>query len=704
MTYPLRTPEKVQFWSSRIDYTIRKLRPLFQACEVLTNQYYNEPSTEREASGGSRIGEEEHIRRTKCNIIYGYIDQSLSNMLDRAPVFQCFPETVEAAQRTDPADPNSPTFATGTSKIVNYRYRETNQLRVDERVALSSFLFPYGVAKIGYTHDMDRKMQELLQPAVSTELEFEDPNEENLFLSIGQPTRVSDEQDHRWHIETHTTLLQGGILGMTGEQADTVEQTVVEHVKLHKRFFDRSDPAANTNIQRESPFAVWWPSDMFLTDLLSMEGPQDARWIAFGWELPFEEVQGSADYENTSDLKPSRWNDAPDRQPGVENDAFDMVQGWEVWAKNFPIGRGKFRDLLLTVAEGHDKFLRYEEEWPYDRIDDYPCETLSFTSGLRRWFHKPPVLQGGGDTVQALVNEVLDANLSTIRKQKNVWLVDPASGITTEILQKVLDAPDGSAIQVPGLMDAKGTAVLPLPFHQIPPEKGEMISVLQTMFDRALGTPQPIRMPSTDTATEASIVEKRNTSRENRKAGLLAEFQVRKARKMWQLDAQFQSPRLFLVDKHSAQFLQITAEMAKGEYLFTMDITSQSTALAVERSQWMDLLNLFAGLTPVMIQTFGMPPNLPELARRLLVRGFNERVVEEILPMLETAAQKMAAAPLFGPDGQPLAPQAQVQEPASQAAVQQGRATGREVGALAPEQFNRDVPNEGRQAGEVLRG
>lgn len=701
MAYPTREPERVQFWSTRIDYTIRKLKPLFGACEVLADQFYNEATTSREASAGSGSDLEDHIRRTKSNIIYGYIDQSLSNMLDTNPVFQSFPENQTAAEQIDSDDSNSLTRAQGQAKIMNYRYRETNQLRVDERVALSAFLFPYGVAKIGYTADREKMMQELLQPEVSGELVFEDPSEENLFLQIGQSTKVEAEQDHRHHIDIHMFLLQGGLLGMADAAIEAVSLIVNDHIALHKKFMDRKNPSANTNVQNESPFAVHWPSDMFLTDLMSMEGPQDARWCAFGWELPVEEVQGDINYENTAKLKPSRWRDAPEREEGADYDGFDVVRGWEVWAKNFPVGRGKFRDIVLTVAEGHPKFLRYEEEWPYQYIEDYPCETLSFTPGLRRWFTKPTMLLGGGDTVQSLVNEVLDAHLSIIRKQKNVWLVDPASGITTEIMKKIMDAPDGSVIPVPGLMEAKGSAVVPLPFHQIPPEKGELLNVLQAMFDRSLGTPQPQRMEQSDTATEADIIERRNTSREGRKSNLLSEFQVRKARKMWQLDAQYRPTRLFLLDRNANTFLELTAEMAKGEYMTTMDITSHTTAKTVERSQWMDLLNLFAGLTPIFVEFWKVPPNLPELARRLLARGFDEHMVDEILPMLREAAGALegAGAIQFDEEGNPI-----VQDPAALEAVQEGRNRTERIGPALPDQFSEETPSPGRQTGDAVTG
>ena len=74
---------------------------------------------------------EEHVRRTKAGIVYGWIDQSLANLLDRDPVLRMQPENKAAAMRINPGDPNSMSRARGNSKIVNYRYRETGQLRVD---------------------------------------------------------------------------------------------------------------------------------------------------------------------------------------------------------------------------------------------------------------------------------------------------------------------------------------------------------------------------------------------------------------------------------------------------------------------------------------------------------------------------------------------------------------------------------------------
>ena len=699
MAYPTAQDLRVQYWQGQIGFVQKKVKPLFEACNILVNQFYNEATTEREQDAGD--AEEEHVRRVKSGLIHGFIDQSLANMLDRAPTFQCYPETKEAAQKLDPMDPHGPTMASGVAKISNYRYRETNQLRVDERCALDAFLFPYGVAKIGFELDVDAVEQELLQD--TTVLDMEDPAEENVFLKGGIPVRVQDVQDHLFHIQVHQNELRLLLEDVDSDELRSlIRESYLDHIKLHKLFNDRPAPSANTNVHRGSPYAVRWQPDLFLTDAFSLDGPMDARWIAFGWELPIDEVRANPAYRNVDDLEPSRYKDAPDKEGDLESDGFDVVRGWEVWARNFPAGKNKFRNLFFTLVEGSEKFLQYEEEWPYDRIDNYPVETLTFQTGVRQWFHKPPLLMAGGDTVQALTNEIMDSFLYTIRKQKNIWLVDPAAGIDRDILQDILDAPDGSVVEVPGLSEQGSNVIMPLPFLSVPADKSGMLNLLQQMFDRSAGTPQPVSMPATETATEASILEKKNTSRENRRSALLSEFQVRKARKMFQLDSQFRPEKLFLLDKNANQFISLSKELVEGEYLFTMDVSSQSTALAVERSQWMDLLNLFAGLTPLLTQTYGVPPNIPELARRLLVRGFNEKDVEDILPMLEKQAQTMQAqaATTQGEGGtsQFANPEAQ----ALQEALQNGRTANAGVGPLDADSFNRNLPSEGQQAGEAV--
>ena len=711
MGYPTSREERARFWLGQLSHSQNMLRPHIEASQVLVDQYFNDPTTEREKmASSSGAGLDEHVRRTKSGIIFGWIDQSLANMVDRDPIFQVFPETKEAAVKIDPEDSSSLSMAQGAGKIVNYRYRDTNQRDVDEAVARDAFLYPYGVAKIGYNLDYDTRFQDIV--SIDEELlEFDTPEEENLFFSTGSSIRVTVEQDHIDHIDAHTLFMQTAAATFPPDTFDLVESAVQDHIKVHQTYLNRKEPEANVNVKIESPFAVRWLPEMFLTDQLSLDGPRDARWCAFGWQLPIEEVKAKPEYERTSKIEPSRLRDTPEKPADMDSDGFDVVNGWEVWAKNWPVGPNKFQDLVFTVVEDHPDFIQYEEEWPYDRIDDYPCEVLVYQSGVKSWYNKAPLLMAGGDTVQSLLNEVLDSYLSVVRKQKNIWLVDSAAGFEPSLVEDILDAPDGSIIEVPGLSEAKGSPIMALPFHSVPNEKTDIVAILQQMFDRGAGTPQPVQLPKTDTATEANILEKRNTARENRRSNLLSQFQTRKARKMFQLDTQFKPERSFLIDRNAEKFLELTPEMAEGEYLFSMDITSHSTALSVERSQWMDLLNLFAGLTPIMMQTFGLPPNLPEVARRLLVRGFEEKVVEEILPMLDQAASQMQAGGAVGPGPQVPGGVPPVEEGASPTAAQgaqeaklNGQSVGQGVGPLQPDSVNRDIPNDGKQSGNSVAG
>ena len=159
--YPDTEEERVAYWQNQIAYSQQKAKPLFEACEVLQKQYYNEASTDREATEGDDY-DEDHIKRTKSGLIFGWIDQSIANMLDRAPVFKVHPQNRNAAERLDAEDPQSLSYSQAVEKVVNYRYRETNQLRVDERIVLDAFLNPYGVAKLGYTLDTEELRNELV--------------------------------------------------------------------------------------------------------------------------------------------------------------------------------------------------------------------------------------------------------------------------------------------------------------------------------------------------------------------------------------------------------------------------------------------------------------------------------------------------------------------------------------------------------------
>jgi hypothetical protein len=115
--YPETEDERVAYWQNQIAYSQQKARPLFEACEVLQKQYYGEASTDREATEGDDY-DEDHIRRTKSGLIFGWIDQSIANMLDRAPMFRIHPQNRAAAERLDEEDPQSLSYAQAAEKAI----------------------------------------------------------------------------------------------------------------------------------------------------------------------------------------------------------------------------------------------------------------------------------------------------------------------------------------------------------------------------------------------------------------------------------------------------------------------------------------------------------------------------------------------------------------------------------------------------------
>jgi hypothetical protein len=373
------------------------------------------------------------------------------------------------------------------------------------------------------------------------------------------------------------------------------------------------------------------------------------------------------------------------------------VTGWEIWARGFPYADDERRDLLVVIADDHDKFLREDDEWPYRNIEDYPVEILSMQSSPSRWYTKPSLTLAGGDNMQAIANEILDSFLYIARKKKNIILYDPDVLDEDGEIDNILQAPDMSAFPVRGLSKTASAAVVPLDLGNISNEKDQLLQQIIGLFDRAAGTPQPLRTDA-DTATEASIFERRTTAREGRRGNLLSAYQVRVARKFWQLAVQFRPENLPLIHPKSPEAVVITEEMAKGEYRFRMDVRSHAQAVALERKQWSDLLNLAAGLSGQFMEIYKQPPNLAKLFERVLRRGYEETAPEEILPMLEDqpqGAQEQAlvdealqGTPLQPPTGGPS-----LEGPPSEAQTQNA------AGPALPRMFNKPAPTNDKIVG-----
>lgn len=682
--YPASAKARVGYWRRQIDYGLKKVKPYFDAAEVLVKQYENFASAQREADRERSSIREPHLARTKANLVFGWIDQSIANLLDRNPSFVVHPLSESSVE-------GAPVVGT----VANYWYRETGQLGQDERMLLDAFLTPYGVKKIGWTTDVESRLHEIVDDP-QFDLGDDVENDLNMLLE-GVPTLVSREQDHSLHIEYKTRALQDPTLG------EDIQRLLEENIDTHQRMLDRPQPDTNTEIKYEAPYGQRWNPADFIVDPLAQDGLSDARWIAFRWRRPIDDVMANPMYRNKSGLEPSgRPADAPPVDPDMDMDDFGMVTGWEIWARDFPVTSKKRKNLLITIVDGHDMPLVDEEEWPYTHIEDYPAEILTLQKTIQGWYTKPTLVLAGADNIQALANEILDSYLYMIRKQKNVLLYDPAY-LEQDDMDAIGMAPDMTSYPVRGLSDGK-KVLEPVQFGNIGQDKPQMLGQIISLFDRAAGTPQPVRQDDPNTATEASIIDRRTQARESRRGSLLGEMQLRTARKFWQLTTQFRPKRLFLISKEAHTWAKIDDALAEGEYNFKIDIGSQSNNQALERKQWGDLLNLFGGLAGQFQQLYNQPPNLAQVAKEMLKRGYGIQNPDELLPMLGQPG---------GDTPQPLEQQAQTQQqlqgtptqPPAEGPMMGGppveMTSDDRQGAALPRQFREPAPNNGAIQGSA---
>lgn len=621
--YPDDEPGRVAFWQRQIEFAKTKFEPYWELGDAINNMYNNDPATSRESSLDSAVLDNTPMR-VKANFVFAFIDQSIANMLDRNPTF-----------RVSAKSSMSTAGAPVVQAVINHWYRNTGQFNQDRRCLLDAFIYPYAVKKVGYIAKLNSDIFTLSDTA---EFELQTPEEENMFMLEAIPVKMRMHHDHALHIESHTQVVQDP---MTPQEV--VLGVLEPHIKEHEEAMKIGQPDTHVDIQFEAPFGQRWHPRNFLWDPTATDGIRNARWVAFKVRQPLYAIKANAKFKNTDDLESNLTRDA-DAPIEVDSpigfDDFGMVDYWEVWVRDFPISRTHRSNMLLTVVPDHDKFLMEMDSWPYENMEDFPVEVLSFHNGTDDWLSRPLMSLAGGDSVQLLLGEFLDSMISVIRKQKNTWLFD-SSVIDEDKFDEIRTAPESSGVGVEGLSSTQRNPVMPLPFQEIHVDKQQFVNMLQDLFDRTNGTPTPQQRPGTETATEIAAIEKKNSSRENARGNLFKEFQVATAKKFWGLHAQFRPPEEFLIDPRTGKWSKVAPDVLEGEYRFSVDISSQAVAQSIERKTYLDLLNLFAGLAPTFMQLHGTPPNLLKFGELLLTRGYGITDPETFLPGSNTAFQQI---------------------------------------------------------------
>lgn len=615
--YPKDPKKRIDFWTGQLKLAEEFIRPYMKAGKEIVKLYNNQTVNLREKTLDTFQGA--GVPRVKGSIVFAWVDQSVANMHEEQIQFSISPKSQASV-------PGAPLV----QKAINETYNDAGQEEEDDQMALDAHLLPYAVKKIGWHGEIEERAG--LFVGDTSSIIIDDPDQENMALAEGQSTKVTAKQNHARHKETHEQF-KDELLGELNlpEVVEAIDEHIAHHNEVEKL---TSLPETSTNVKWETPFGSRIAPDDFLMDAFSMMGGSDARWQAFRIRQPVAWWKRQELFDNTSDLKPNSQLSIEDenrfkKNRSAEFEDFGMLEGWEIWAKNFPVEKGRTADLLVVFAQGQDKIQRHDEEWPYDHITEYPSSILRFQKNVKTWINKPTLSLAGAGSMQQLIGEFFDSMLYTIRKQKNVWIYD-TTVFTKEMIQDITQAPDGSIFGVEGLSDSSG--IVTLPFHAVPEEKAQYMSLLRNFFDDTAGTPQPIRSATPETATEVSIIEKRNSARENKRKVLFHRMQVDTARKFWQLYQQFQPATQYLVDPRLDKWLSVDDAIASGEYRFRIKVVPTASSRAVNRKNYSDLLNQAAGLVGLYLQLKLQPPDINEIFEDLLRHGYDISDPERILP------------------------------------------------------------------------
>lgn len=619
--YPTEDASRIGFWESQLFEAQALVQPYMNAGKRIVNLYNNIPHGVREQDMDN-LGPDD-VQRVKGSMVFAWVDQSKSNMIDHDPFFRVAPDSAASVGGHDVVE-----------RVSNYWYDFTGQLQQDDQMALDAFLLPYAVKKIGWNSVIEHQSDMFITDAST--LVMEDPDEENLALLALNITKPTVWQDHELHIDAHIELLQ------TPGLDPQVMEIVTEHVKHHKALSNIEQPQADTTISWEAPFGSRWQPDDFLMDPHAGMSMKDARWIAWRIRAPLYWWKRQPAYSNTDDLEAGNLSIDPEkkagslwgRRPQADENTFGdyrMTEGWEIWARDFPVSSRKNRNCLITFVSGQDKLQRHDEEWPYQFLNDYPGVMLKFQDNIKTYINKPTLAMAGADNIHQLVNEFFDSALYVMRKSKNLHTYD-SDLMTKEEFDEIINAPDGSYFGIPGLSSKQGDPIRPIPFFEIQNDKQQFLQTIMGFFDRVAGTPQPIRSPAQETATGASIIERRNTAREDNRLKRYQQMQKETVEKMWHLHQQFLPDRQFLIDPRAKKFASVSEEIARGEYRFSIEVIPSKSAELSETKRWLDLYNILVGSVPAFLNLGQAPPNIAKALELYLVRGLNIRDPEVLLP------------------------------------------------------------------------
>ena len=314
---------------------------------------------------------------------------------------------------------------------------------------------------------------------------------------------------------------------------------------------------------------------------------------------------------------------------GAEDDEL-FIDAWEIYDL-------KRREFLVFPEDGKD--LLMDPRPVPEGTDKHPFSILRFTKRDKSPYPIPPVSPALDPQKEYSLSR---SRRLTHRKRFNrKYEVDMNKLDEDEELSKLENGGDGTIIRVraPGAVN---------PIADAPLDQQEMLEM--QMMDRdlteAFGTPGQARgVADADSATEASILDKRLEVREGDRIACVVDWIIDAARKMDMLvQAHIDRDEAVKITGPQGEFWQIVKEddyqEIEGEYEYTVNAgASQPRLPEIERSQWIAFLSQVVIPFPHILTAPSVMKRMAEMfhiedeAALEEFRQLGEKMMKGMLPM-----------------------------------------------------------------------
>jgi hypothetical protein len=331
------------------------------------------------------------------------------------------------------------------------------------------------------------------------------------------------------------------------------------------------------------------------------------HWVAECVRMPRDEAKEQPGWDKkvikdlvNGEKADDEWKARQDRKKGSENASYDPITGEKTAKKKDILVFWEIYNLKekkwCVVAEGAEDYIMEESEFP-EGVFDHCYSILRFTLRDDSPYPIPPVSQGLDCQKELNLSR---SRLMTHRKRFNrkyEVLVSAFDDVDAE-MSKLESGDDGTCIRVMQLGAIQ-------PIKDAPLDQQNLIETtyLQNDLTELLGgvAGEARGISSSDSATQASIMDKRLEIKEGSALARVMDFVLNAARKLDQLvqvhiDADT-AVRVLGVDGEAtwAMIKQTDYEDIEGEFAYEVNVGSTIPKLPhTERSSWMAFLGMIA--------------------------------------------------------------------------------------------------------------